>query len=217
MAEREESALGGFAGAEATPASAGAARAEAAAASTPAEAAAASTRAEAARAEGAGAVAAQDEPAAASAALRHAGSLVPVRARNLTRDTLLATDVEYGTSFWARFMGLMGRAGLPAGHAMWLPDNGIHMFFMRFPIDAVFLGPRGADGGLDGGADGGLDGRNGDHEGHAGSMPILALHADLAPWRGIVPLVRGAAGLLELPAGTIRASRSEVGDRVSLG
>jgi uncharacterized membrane protein (UPF0127 family) len=125
---------------------------------------------------------------------RRGNSLVAVRARNVTRDTILATDVEQATSFLARFLGLMGRAGLPEGHGLWLPDDGIHMFFMRFPIDAVFLGQRGPD----------------------GTRPIVALHADLAPWRGIVPLVRGASGLLELPAGTIRATRAEVGDLVSV-
>ena len=42
---------------------------------------------------------------------------------------------------WGKFMGLMGRASLPAGAGLWLPDsNGIHMMFMRFPIDAVFVG-----------------------------------------------------------------------------
>ena len=125
-----------------------------------------------------------------------AGSpLVGVQARNLTRGTTLATDVEMATSFLARFMGLMGRASLASGRALWLPDNGIHMFFMRFPIDAVFVGARQAD----------------------GAMPILALRANLAPWTGMVPLVRGAAGLLELPAGTIAATRTELGDRISLG
>ncbi|MGH3001981.1 MAG: DUF192 domain-containing protein, partial [Gaiellaceae bacterium] len=42
------------------------------------------------------------------------------------------------TSFWGAFMGLMGRAALPPGHGLWLHGNGIHMFFMRFPIDAIF-------------------------------------------------------------------------------
>ena len=38
-------------------------------------------------------------------------------------------------------MGLMGRPSLAAGAGLWLPDsNGIHMMFMRFPIDAVFVG-----------------------------------------------------------------------------
>ena len=71
-------------------------------------------------------------------------------------------------------MGLMGRRSLPAGHALWLTgDNGIHMFFMRFPIDAVFLGQAGA-------------GRRA-----AGRCPS---QRRLRPWTGIVPLVRGADG-----------------------
>ena len=38
-------------------------------------------------------------------------------------------------------MGLMGRPSLAPGAGLWLPDsNGIHMMFMRFPIDAVFVG-----------------------------------------------------------------------------
>jgi len=36
-------------------------------------------------------------------------SLVAVSARNETRGTVIASQVEVGTSLWARFMGLMGR------------------------------------------------------------------------------------------------------------
>jgi uncharacterized membrane protein (UPF0127 family) len=121
-------------------------------------------------------------------------SLVAVRALNLTRSTMLAEDVEMATSFWATFMGLMTRAALPPGHGLWLHGNGIHMFFMRFAIDAVFLGKSGRD----------------------GARPIVGLSAGLRPWTGLVPLVRGAEGVLELPTGTIRASASEVGDLVSI-
>jgi len=118
-----------------------------------------------------------------------------VRARNLTRDAALAEHVEVAASLWAKFMGLMGRPGLRAGHALWLPEsNGIHMFFMRFPIDAVFLGTPGAD----------------------GATEVLAARPHLRPWRGLVPLVRGAHGVLEVPAGTIAATGTAVGDRVVL-
>ena len=120
---------------------------------------------------------------------------MPVVARNETRATELAASVEIASSFWGRFMGLMGRPALPPGTGLWLLGNGIHMFFMRFAIDAVFLGRRGPD----------------------GTRPIVGLHAGLAPWTGLVPLVRGAEGVLELPTGTIRASGSELGDRVRLG
>ncbi len=61
-------------------------------------------------------------------------------ARNLDRDTVLAERLETAASLWGKFMGLMGRRSLPPGDGLWLPaSNGIHMMFMRFPIDAVFV------------------------------------------------------------------------------
>ena len=61
-------------------------------------------------------------------------------ARNLERGVNLAERLETASSLWAKFMGLMGRPPLPPGEGMWLPaSNGIHMMFMRFPIDAVFV------------------------------------------------------------------------------
>jgi uncharacterized membrane protein (UPF0127 family) len=35
-------------------------------------------------------------------------------------------------------------------------------------------------------------------------------------WRGLVPFVRGANGVLELPTGTITATGTTIGDSVSL-
>jgi uncharacterized protein len=119
----------------------------------------------------------------------------PPGARNETRGTVLAVSVEHGRSLWAKFMGLMGRPALPAGHALWLPEsNGIHMFFMRFPIDAVFMGRPGPD----------------------GSRRVLSTHRRLRPWVGLVPFIRGAHGVLELPAGAIDASGTAPGDSIRL-
>ena len=116
-------------------------------------------------------------------------------ARNETRGTTLADSVETASSLWARFRGLMGRRSLPVRHALWITGtNGIHMFFMRFPIDAVFLGRAASD----------------------GARPVLATRRNLHPWTGMVPLVRGAAGVLELPTGSIDASGTVVGDVVRL-
>ncbi len=115
---------------------------------------------------------------------------------NLSRGTILAERLERATSLWARFRGLMGRRALAPGHGLWLAGtNGIHMLFMRFPIDAVFLGREGPD----------------------GARPVLAVRRGLPPWIGIVPLVRGAAGVLELPVGAIDASDTALGDRVRVG
>ena len=116
-------------------------------------------------------------------------------ARNVTRHTVLAQRVEAAASLWAKFLGLMGRPSLDAGAALWLPEsNGIHMMFMRFAIDAVFLGRPGAD----------------------GARPVVSVHERLPAWRGLVPLIRGAHGVLELPVGTIAATSTTVGDRIAL-
>jgi uncharacterized membrane protein (UPF0127 family) len=118
-----------------------------------------------------------------------------VIARNLTRGSVLATDVESADSLWGKFMGLMGRPALAPGAALWLPDsNGIHMMFMRFAIDAIFVGKPDGD----------------------GARPVLSIHERLPAWWGLVPLVRSANGVLELPVGTIASTRTAVGDRIVL-
>ena len=92
-------------------------------------------------------------------------------------------------------MGLMGRRSLAPGSALWLPGtNGIHMFFMRFSIDAVFLGRPGAD----------------------GTRRVMSTHRRVRPWIGIVPFIRGGQGVLELPVGAIDASGTVRGDTVRL-
>ncbi len=116
-----------------------------------------------------------------------------VAVRNLTRGTLLAERARAGSSFWDLFRGLMLRPSLPPGDGLWLPGvNNIHMLFMRFPIDAVFVGRTEAD----------------------GTRLVTAVRAHLPPWRGIVWWVRGARGVLELPAGTAEATNTQQGDRL---
>jgi uncharacterized protein len=116
-------------------------------------------------------------------------------ARNRTRASELVSDVEVAGSLWAKFMGLMGRPWLAPGTGLWLPDsNGVHMMFMRFPIDVVFVGRADAD----------------------GTRPVVAIHRGLKAWTGLVPFVRGAHGVLELAVGAIDASGTEVGDLIEI-
>ncbi len=113
--------------------------------------------------------------------------------RNVTRHTVLAADLEVAAGLWAKFMGLMGRPSLHAGAGLWLPDsNGIHMMFMRFAIDAVFVSGPGPD----------------------GLRTVLSVHRGLRAWVGLVPFVRGAKGVLELPVGTLESSATSVGDEL---
>jgi uncharacterized membrane protein (UPF0127 family) len=124
-----------------------------------------------------------------------AAGRAPGRARNLDRGTDLAVRLEAANSLWAKFMGLMGRGTLPAGDGLWLPGtNGIHMMFMRFAIDAVFVGRAEAD----------------------GARRVRSVHRGLRAWTGIVPLILHADGVLELPVGTIEATGTRVGDRLEV-
>ncbi|MCU0483161.1 MAG: DUF192 domain-containing protein [Chloroflexi bacterium] len=117
-----------------------------------------------------------------------------LRAVNRTRGAVVAERLEVADSFGSRFAGLMGRPVLAPGTGMWLPDTGsIHMLFMRFPIDAVFLGPPRPD----------------------GARLVVGPRPNLRPWTGI-GLARGARGVLELPAGTIAATGTSAGDEIVL-
>src|SRR6187200_518599 len=72
-------------------------------------------------------------------------------------------------------MGLMGRPALSAGDGLWLPaSNGIHMMFMRFPIDAVFVSKPDA----------------------GGERVVKSVHRGLRAWTGLVPLVPGVGAAL---------------------
>jgi uncharacterized membrane protein (UPF0127 family) len=73
------------------------------------------------------------------------------------------------------------------------------MMFMRFPIDAVFVGrPERRDDG-------------------AGEVrPVVGLREALRPWTGIVWYVRGAHGVIELPVGSIASSGTRTGDLLQL-
>ena len=103
--------------------------------------------------------------------------------------TTVATDVATADNPWRRFMGLMGRRELPAGAGLYLrPCSSIHMFFMRIPLDAVFVDKDGV---------------------------VVRIYADLRPWR-MTRVVGKAKACIELPAGSVAAAGVRVGDRLSL-
>jgi uncharacterized protein len=121
----------------------------------------------------------------------------PLAARNVSRGTVLAERLEDGSSFWAKFMGLMGRASLQHGDGLWLPgESAIHMLFMRFAIDAVFVAKPAS--------------------GTDGTRKVVALRRALPRWRGVVWQAAGASGVIEVPVGTIDASGTAVGDEIAI-
>ncbi len=103
--------------------------------------------------------------------------------------------VEVASSWLGRLRGLIGRSHLERGDGLYLAGtNGVHMLFMRFAIDVLFVGAPRSD----------------------GARPVVALRPNLKPWTGIVWWVRGARGALEVPAGSLAASGLRVGDYVTL-
>ena len=110
-----------------------------------------------------------------------------IRVTNSTRGVTVAACAEVASSPWSRFWGLMGRRDLaPGGGLLITPCSSIHMFFMRFPIDVIFLD------------------RN--------DTVVKIVHA-IKPWR--TALGGGARKALELPAGTAAATGTERGDRMT--
>ena len=102
--------------------------------------------------------------------------------------TIVAEPLEVASNFSAAGVGLMGRRQLPENGGLLIHGcNGIHMMFMRFPIDAVFVNKRGM---------------------------VLKTYERLLPWIGLVPLVWGADKVAELPVGTIRRHAIKAGDQL---
>jgi len=63
-----------------------------------------------------------------------------IRIINLTKNQVLAEEVLLSTNFLKRLKGLLGYKSLEKNQAMILrPANSVHTFFMRFPIDVLFV------------------------------------------------------------------------------
>lgn len=115
-----------------------------------------------------------------------------VRALNQTRGTVLCERLEDAGGLGGQSRGLLGRDSLEPGTGMrfengrFTPMMWMHMFFMRFAIDIVFLD------------------RN---------RKVVKINRNLKPWR-VSSVVFGARTALELPAGAANSSATRVGDQI---
>jgi len=108
---------------------------------------------------------------------------------NLTKKTWLATKVRKADNFITRLVGLLKRTQLGPEEALWLmPSKGIHTIGMKFPIDVVFLNK---------------------------DFCVLGLISGMHPYRVSGVHIRGYS-VIELPSGTIRKSRTEIGDQLEI-
>lgn len=106
---------------------------------------------------------------------------------NRSKNTELARRALVASTALARMKGLLGRRSLASGEGLViLRCNSIHTFFMRFPIDAVFVD---------------------------GAHRVVKLLTNLPAFR-ISGIYFSARLCIELPAGTIAKTATAPGDEV---
>lgn len=102
---------------------------------------------------------------------------------------MLANSVRVATHFLDRAKGLLFTPELKPGEGMYIsPCGSIHTFFMRYPIDVLFI------------------------DAHRKVLSQKIYH----PWK-MSGIQRHAEGALELPAGTLAKTRTQVGDTLEFG
>jgi uncharacterized membrane protein (UPF0127 family) len=106
---------------------------------------------------------------------------------NKTTNKVLVPNLEKASSFWQRSRGLLGRDHLPADRALWIVHcNAIHTFFMRFPIDVVFVDRK---------------------------MVVRKVMPQVNPWRVTLPVLF-ARDVIEFPAGFLNNNPIRVGEQL---
>ncbi|MEK6544100.1 MAG: DUF192 domain-containing protein [Elusimicrobiota bacterium] len=109
--------------------------------------------------------------------------------RNLSRQSLIARDVRRARSFIAKAVGLLGdQRPLAQGEALVIPSlvPWIHTFFMRYPIDIIFVSP---------------------------THVVVGMEC-MKPWR-LSKIYWRADRAIELAAGAIERSSTHVGDKIA--
>jgi len=112
-----------------------------------------------------------------------------VKVTNLRNGREISNNLAVANSLLKRMKGLLGKTEMKAGEALLIkPCMSIHTFFMRFPIDIIFLNKR---------------------------NKVIALIKNLKPNR-LTRLYPSAASVLELPAGTLNTTDTRVGDDIEI-
>ena len=108
---------------------------------------------------------------------------------NTSRGTILGEAIEVAQTAAQKVKGLLGRECLEDGQGLLFRGAGsLHTLFMRFPIDIVYADKNGK---------------------------VVKLAESVGPFKLVAAPLR-CYYALELPAGAIKASRTRVGDRLSL-
>ena len=112
----------------------------------------------------------------------------PLALRNARTGAILAARLEAAFDSKTRNRGLLGRTDLPRDTALVIaPCNGVHTFFMKFTIDALFVARDGT---------------------------VRRIAGGLRPWR--VALSPRSFAVIEMAAGGVTGSDIRPGDRLSI-
>ena len=113
-------------------------------------------------------------------------AITKILVRNCTRESVVAESTDLANTSARRRKGLLGRDALHPGEGLWIvPCEAIHTFFMRFPIDVVYLDRK---------------------------KRVKKLRSNVIPCR--LSACFGAHSVLELPVGAIVQSGTKRGDQL---
>lgn len=107
---------------------------------------------------------------------------------NITREQIVVEHLDLADTWWTRFRGLMMRRALPPDAGLLIePCTSIHMMWMRFPIDAIWL----------------------DSE-----RRVAKVSRGIPPWIGLARGDKGSHAVVELPRGA--ADSVQPGDQLAI-
>jgi uncharacterized protein len=111
------------------------------------------------------------------------------RVYNTTRNSCLGEQIGIADSSLRRLVGLLGKRSLEPGCGLFIvPSQAIHTVGMAFPIDVIFVDKK---------------------------YNVVGMRECVRPFR-VTRVFWKALGVIELPSGTIKQSRTQVGDRLNV-
>lgn len=107
---------------------------------------------------------------------------------NVSKNVMIANQAVIADTFLSRMIGLLKYKRLANNEALVITRcNSIHMFFMKFPIDVIFINR---------------------------SNKVVGLVENIKPNR-MSKIFWDASSAIELPIGAIAVSKTEIGDNIT--
>ncbi|GIL16654.1 MAG: hypothetical protein BroJett040_04050 [Oligoflexia bacterium] len=109
---------------------------------------------------------------------------------NKTKSAELISDLKIADNLFSRMKGLLGTNELSENQAMWIHRcNSIHTYFMKYPIDCVFL---------------------------TRDLRVLSIVESVGPWKMVWPQW-GADSVVEMRSGNAKKLKLNIGDELHVG